>query len=218
MTIRLSPLLSELIAELERIPGLGPRSAQRAAFHMLREGQVPNLRRVLEDVSSRLHRCPLCNTFTEKDVCDVCADETRSPVHLCIVESVGDQMALDASLAWGGQYYVLDGRINPIEGRGPEAIGLRGLFERLHKAEVEGRPFEEVVVATSYTPEGDATAYYLIEALGRRWPKLHVTRLARGLPSGIEIEYTDLNTLANAVIGRRGVARSEDAPEDGSKG
>ena len=124
MTIRLSPLLGELIAELERIPGLGPRSAQRAAMHLLREGRVPALRALLDKVDANLHRCPLCNTFTEKEICDVCADETRSPVHLCVVESVGDQMALDASLSWGGQYYVLDGRLNPIEGRGPEAIGM----------------------------------------------------------------------------------------------
>lgn len=214
MTIRLSPLLGELIAELERIPGLGPRSAQRAAMHLLREGRVPALRALLDKVDANLHRCPLCNTFTEKEICDVCADETRSPVHLCVVESVGDQMALDASLSWGGQYYVLDGRLNPIEGRGPGAIGMGGLFERLRKAEADGKAFQEVVVATSYTPEGDATAYYLIEALGRRWPSLHVTRLARGLPSGLEIEYTDLNTLANAVYGRRRVLRNDKTPDE----
>lgn len=214
MTIRLSPLLKRLIDELERIPGLGPRSAQRAAFHLLREGAVPTLAQVLADVGAKLHRCPLCNAFTENDVCDVCADPRRSPVHLCVVESVGDQIALDASLSWGGQYYVLDGRLNPIEGRGPEEIGLGGLFRRIESAQEDGHPFEEVVVATSYTPEGDATAYYLIEALGRRWPNLRVTRLARGLPSGIEIEYTDLHTLANAMYGRRRVSSSSGDGQD----
>ena len=111
-------------------------------------------------------------------------------------------MALDASLAWPGYYFVLSGRLSPVNGIGPADIGMPLLLKRVG-AGVEEGVLREVVVAMSYTPEGDATAYYLIDALKQRWPQLRVTRLARGLPAGIEIEYTDLSTIANAVYARR---------------
>ena len=202
MTVRLSPALSRLIEELRAIPGLGPRSAQRAAFALMAQGRLGRLAQALECVEATVHRCPLCNTYTELPVCEVCADEKRSRAHLCVVEGVGDLMALDASLSWGGVYYVLDGRMSPADGRGPSEIGLERLLERVDESFEKGEPLAEVVVATSYTPEGDATAYYLIQALKKRRPELRVTRLPRGLPSGIEIEYTDLNTIANAVRSR----------------
>jgi recombination protein RecR len=203
MAIRLSPAVQDLIDALRAMPGFGPRSAQRAAFFLLQHPEATEkLSGALAAAKSGLHRCPLCHTFTEDELCPVCADETRDKGLLCIVESVADQIALDASLSWPGRYFVLGGRLNPIDGVGPEDIGLPELLKRIGDAQEKGE-LREVVVATSYTPEGDATAYYIIDAVKKRWPGLRITRLARGLPSGIEIEYTDLSTIANAVYGRR---------------
>ena len=206
MSIRLAPAVEELIRTLSALPGLGPRSAQRAAFFLLqnRKGALDELASALNAARRGVGRCRLCNTFTEGDICSVCADEDRDPGLICVVESVADQMALDASLAWPGLYFVLNGRLSPVEGIGPADIGMPQLLKRIG-ASVEEGVLREAVVATSYTPEGDATAYYLIDALKKRWPQLRVTRLARGLPSGIEIEYTDLSTIANAVYSRRDV-------------
>ncbi|MDY4162250.1 MAG: recombination mediator RecR [Sutterella sp.] len=206
MSIRLAPAVEELIRTLSALPGLGPRSAQRAAFFLLqnRKGALDELASALTAARRGVGRCRLCNTFTEGDICSVCADEDRDPGLICVVESVADQMALDASLAWPGLYFVLNGRLSPVEGVGPADIGMPQLLKRIG-AGVEEGVLREAVVATSYTPEGDATAYYLIDALKKRWPQLRVTRLARGLPSGIEIEYTDLSTIANAVYSRRDV-------------
>ncbi|MBP3438596.1 MAG: recombination protein RecR [Sutterella sp.] len=206
MSIRLAPAVEELIRTLSALPGLGPRSAQRAAFFLLqnRKGALDELASALNTARRGVGRCRLCNTFTEGDICSVCADEDRDPGLICVVESVADQMALDASLAWPGLYFVLNGRLSPVEGIGPADIGMPQLLKRIG-AGVEEGVLREAVVATSYTPEGDATAYYLIDALKKRWPQLRVTRLARGLPSGIEIEYTDLSTIANAVYSRRDV-------------
>ncbi len=205
MSLRPAPSVAHLISELEKLPGLGPLSAQRAAYWLLKGGgdRMMPLARALSEASERVGHCPLCNTFTEGGLCELCADESRDRSVLCVVESVADQQALENSLAWPGLYFVLSGRLNPIEGNGPKEIGLVQLIERI---EQEAETLKEVVVATSYTPEGDATAYYLIDVLQKRCPALRVTRLARGLPTGIEIKYTDLNTIANAVFARRDAA------------
>ena len=173
MSIRLSPAVESLVKALGKLPGYGPRSAQRAAFHLLqnRDESLDELAAAVERVRRGVGRCRLCNTFTEGDICPVCLDEERDPGLLCVVESTADQMALDASLAWPGYYFVLSGRLSPVNGIGPADIGM--------------------------------PLYYLIDALKKRWPQLRVTRLARGLPAGIEIEYTDLSTIANAVYARR---------------
>ncbi len=204
MSIRLSPAVERLTGALQALPGFGPRSAQRAAFFLLqhRSDVLKDLLEALSAAKKDVTRCRLCNTFTEGDLCAVCADEKRDGGLLCVVESPADQMALDASLAWPGLYFVLSGRLSPVEGVGPAEIGMPQLLKRI-AAGVEEGVLREVVVATSYTPEGDATAYYLIDSVKKRWPSLRITRLARGLPAGIEIEYTDLNTIANAVYSRK---------------
>lgn len=204
MTVRLSASLEHLIEALAELPGLGPKSAQRAAFHLLDKdaARLARLSEAVTEAKTKLKRCRSCRTYCEGDVCPVCADERRDRGLLCVVESVPDQMALDASLAWPGLYFILSGRLSPMEDRGPEEVGLTDLIARVEEGLREDN-LREVVVATSYTPEGDATAYYVIEALKKRAPVLRVTRLARGLPSGIEIEYTDLSTLAGAVYDRR---------------
>lgn len=180
MSIRLSPAVESLVKALGKLPGYGPRSAQRAAFHLLqnRDESLDELAAAVERVRRGVGRCRLCNTFTEGDICPVCLDEERDPGLLCVVESTADQMALDASLAWPGYYFVLSGRLSPVNGIGPADIGMPLLLKRVG-AGVEEGVLREVVVAMSYTPEGDATAYYLIDALKKRWPQLRVTRLAK---------------------------------------
>ncbi len=206
MTAQLSPSLGALVDALQALPGLGPRSAQRAAFFLLQGDKhaLKALEKALADVDANVRRCRACHAFCEGELCPICSDPNRDKGLLCVVESAADEMALDASLAWPGLYFVLSGRLSPIDGIGPEEIGMTDLLERIAHG-VEEKTLREVVVATSYTPEGDATAYYLIGAVKKRWPDLRITRLARGLPTGLEIEYTDLSTLAGAVYSRRGV-------------
>ncbi|WP_295476770.1 recombination mediator RecR [Sutterella sp.] len=204
MALTPSPALEALIRALEALPGYGPRSAQRAAFFLLEPANRPKLEALGRALgaASRVRRCRLCRTWCETELCATCADESRDRSLLCVVESVQDQMALDASLSWPGLYFVLSGRLSPLDDAGPEEIGLTALMGRIETGIAEDG-LREVVVATSYTPEGDATAYYLMGAVKKRWPGLRITRLARGLPSGLEIEYTDLATIAAAVEDRR---------------
>lgn len=204
MSMRLSPAVSELIESLKQLPGLGPLSAQRAAFALLKDPALMQQFAGALERAEKLHRCPHCNTFTEEAVCPVCADPQRDRSVLCVVESVSDQMALDASLSWNGQYFVLAAKLSPIDGVGPREAGFDRLLDRIEYG-LKHDDLREVVVATSYTVEGDATAYYLIQALAERFAQLRVTRLPRGLPSGVEIKYTDLNTIANAVFTRKDV-------------
>ncbi|WP_295488445.1 recombination mediator RecR [uncultured Sutterella sp.] len=204
MAIETSPAISALIKALEELPGYGPRSAQRAAFFLLapeRREKLEALKKALEGTAA-IRRCRLCRTWCEAELCSVCADEKRDRSLICVVESVQDQMALDASLSWPGLYFVLSGRLSPLDNAGPAEIGLPQLLERIELGLREDG-LREVVVATSYTPEGDATAYYLMGAVKKRWPDLRITRLSRGLPSGLEIEYTDLASIAGAVEDRR---------------
>ncbi len=201
MSIQVAPQITALVETLSKLPGIGPRSAQRIVFHLLNndEDLLNELIAELSEAKAGLRRCSCCNTLTDRELCEVCSDTTRDASLLCVVESVADQMAIDASLSWPGRYFVLNGRLNPLEGQGPFEIGFDTLLERIAE---RLESLREVVVATSYTPEGDATAYFLVDNLKKRWPELKVTRLARGLPSGVEIEYTDLNSIANAVYSR----------------
>lgn len=208
MTIQIAPALAALIHELEQLPGLGPLSAQRVAYWLLKdsESRITPLEAALADARQNIGRCPHCNSFTIKgQLCAICQDEQRDHSIMCVVESAADQQALESSFSWGGLYFVLTGHLNPIEGQGATEIGLPMLLERVEKGLKEDQ-LREVVIATSYTPEGDATAYYIIDLLQKRFPELRVTRLARGLPTGIEIKYTDLNTIANAVYARKEVS------------
>lgn len=205
MAVESSPAIAELVSALEALPGYGPRSAQRAAFYLLHpkhREELGVLRRALENAETKVRRCRRCRTWCEGELCEVCRDESRDRSLLCVVESVQDQIALDRSLNWPGLYFVLGGRISPMDDTGPAEIGFPELLDRIGEG-LGAEGLREVVVATSYTPEGDATAYYLMGALKKRWPDLRVTRLARGLPSGLEIEYTDLATIAAAIEDRR---------------
>ena len=148
--------------------------------------------------AAEIRHCARCNTLTELDICETCASPRRDAGLLCVVESPADQLVIEQSLAYQGMYFVLLGRISPLDGIGPREIQLERLLARATDGLVR-----ELIVATSFTPEGDATAHYIGELLRARDPQLKITRLARGVPAGAELEYTDVNTIAQAMLDRR---------------
>lgn len=190
--------LEALIEALRRLPGVGVKSAARMAFHMLqhdREG-AQRLSRALGEAVQAVRHCSLCHTFTEAEVCSTCTDPRRDRSKLCVVETPADQSAVERTAAFNGLYFVLMGRLSPLDGIGPRDIGLEKLFARATGGEVR-----EVILATNFTAEGEATAHVIGEALKARG--LQVTRLARGVPAGSELEYVDLGTIAHALVDRR---------------
>ena len=190
--------LDTLIQSLRRLPGVGVRSAQRMAFHLPqhdREG-AQLLARSLQDAVANVRHCGLCHTFTEGEVCTTCLDERRDVTKLCVVETPADQAALERTAAFKGRYFVLMGRLSPLDGIGPRDIGVAKLIERASDGVVQ-----EVILATNFTAEGEATAHVIGQALKSRG--LTVTRLARGVPAGSELEYVDLGTIAHALVDRR---------------
>jgi recombination protein RecR len=198
--MKLGRTLDGLIEALKRLPGIGPRSAQRIAFHLLQHERdlAVVLGQALLAAAERVGRCARCNTLTELEICETCADPRRDPGLLCVVESPADQMVIEQSLAYSGMYFVLLGRLSPLDGIGPREIDLAQLATRANDGVVR-----ELVVATSFTPEGDATAHFISELVLARNAQLRVTRLARGVPAGAELEYTDVNTIAQAMLDRR---------------
>lgn len=192
------PILAALVEALRRQPGIGLKSAQRIAFHLLqhdREG-MQRLARSLEAAATQVQHCERCHTFSEAPRCDICGDAGRDARQLCVVETPADQAALERTGSYRGLYFVLLGRLSPLDGIGTREIGARELLERAADGVTE-----EVIVATNFTAEGEATAHVLAEALKARG--LKVTRLARGVPIGSELEYVDLGTIAHALVDRR---------------
>ena len=190
--------LQALVQAFKRLPGVGERSASRMAYHLLqhdREGAALMAQALQQAVASVTH-CQRCHTLTEWQVCATCLDAQRDPTRLCVVETPSDQQAVERTLAYQGLYFVLMGKLNPIEGLGPKDIGLEKLIERAHDGVVQ-----EVILATNFTAEGEATAHALNLALKKRG--LQVTRLARGVPIGSELEYVDLGTIAHALADRK---------------
>ena len=190
--------LDALIQALRRLPGVGVKSAARMAFHLLqhdREG-AQLLARSLQEAAQSVRHCARCHTFTESDICTVCADPARDASKLCVVETPADQLALERTGAYTGLYYVLMGRLSPLDGIGPRDIGIRQLLERATDGTVR-----EVILATNFTAEGEATAHVIGEVLTGRG--VTCTRLARGVPIGSELEYVDLGTIAHALVDRR---------------
>lgn len=190
--------LDALVEALRRLPGVGQKSAQRMAFHLLqhdREGAA-RLAQALQQAVARMHHCSRCHTFTEAEVCDTCSDAERDARLLCVVETPADQAALERTGSYRGLYYVLMGRLSPLDGVGVGALQADELIRRATDGLVQ-----EVILATSFTAEGEATAHALGEALRARG--LKVTRLARGVPAGSELEYVDLSTIAHALVDRR---------------
>jgi recombination protein RecR len=190
--------LSALIDALRRLPGVGVKSAQRMAFHLLqhdREGAL-KLANALTGAVTHVHHCERCHTFSESALCDVCSDAQRDASKLAVVETPADQSALERTGSYRGYYFVLMGRLSPLDGVGVRDIGVAELLERAADPAVD-----EVILALGFSAEGEATAHALAQALRARGKS--VTRLARGVPVGSELEYVDLSTIAHALSDRR---------------
>ena len=190
--------LDELIEALRCLPGVGPKSAQRMAYHLLQRDQrgAQRLALALDHALKVIRHCSRCNSFTEDEICERCLSHKRDPALLCVVEMPADLNMLEQTHAYHGMYYVLMGRISPLDGIGPKELRLDKLIARAGDGAVQ-----EVILATNFTNEGEATAHFLGEMLRARG--LKVSRIARGLPVGGEIEHTDAGTIAQALVERR---------------
>ena len=190
--------LEDLIEALRALPGIGPKSAQRMAYHLLqrdRPGALKLAERLAAAVT-RVRHCEKCNNFSEEPMCALCASPRRDASLLCVVESPADLVMIEQTQSYRGLYFVLMGRLSPLDGVGPREIHLDRLLKRCAGAEVQ-----EVIVATNFTVEGEATAHYVSEMLRSHVPR--VTRIARGLPVGGELEHVDAGTITQAMIERR---------------
>ena len=203
MAEQVQDALQRLVQGLRVLPGVGPKSAQRMAFHLLQHDRngAALLGQSLLDAVNHIHHCSLCNTFSEMDICTTCADDRRDPSILCVVETPADQLMVEQTLTYKGLYFVLMGRLSPLDGLGPNEIHLDRLIERVEKSK---EPVNEVVLATNFTSEGEATAHYIGEMMKSRGIK--VSRIARGVPVGGELEYVDASTLARAMMDRKSVS------------
>ncbi|GAB4352563.1 MAG: recombination mediator RecR [Methylohalobius sp. ZOD2] len=190
--------LQRLMQALRCLPGVGPKSAQRMAFHLLQHDHEGARRLVerLDEALKKIRRCRSCRTLTELETCRICADPGRDRSQLCVVETPADVFAIDRATVYKGLYFVLHGRLSPLDGIGPEELGLDLLEKRLAEGEVK-----ELILATNSTVEGEASAYYIAD-LARRF-EISVSRIAYGVPVGGELEYLDANTLVHAFQGRR---------------
>jgi recombination protein RecR len=193
-------VIADLIDELGRLPGIGPKSAQRLAFHILQAepADVRRLAEVLVSVKERARFCTVCGHVTEEEECRICRDPRRDPQSLCVVEESRDVIAIERTAEYRGRYHVLGGAISPIDGVGPDDLRIRELMQRLADGQIT-----EVIIATDPNLEGEATATYLARMLAPLG--LEVTRLASGLPVGGDLEYADEVTLGRAFAGRRRV-------------
>ena len=195
-----SPAIEGLKQALRRLPGVGPKSAQRMAFHLLardRDG-ARQIAEALRLALERVGHCQRCNDFSEDEICPLCASPRRDHALLCVVESPADLSSIEQSGAYHGNYFVLMGRLSPLDGIGPDEIGIHRLEALLDEGRVK-----EIILATNLTVEGEATAHYISELAHAR--NIRATRIAYGVPVGGELEYTDRGTLARALTGRRDV-------------
>jgi recombination protein RecR len=194
------PLLEQLIEALRCLPGVGPKSAQRMALHLLerdREGGV-QLSATLASAMERIGRCERCRNLTEQTLCRICSNDRRDASLLCVVESPSDVLAIEQATGYQGHYFVLMGRLSPLDGIGPAELGLDELAQRL-----ENEPPAEIIIATNPTVEGEATAYYLQRMAQKQG--ITVSRIAHGVPLGGELEFTDQSTIAHAFASRQAV-------------
>jgi recombination protein RecR len=190
--------LARLISQLEKLPGVGPRSAQRLAYHILRQSpdEVELLAASIREAKAKIRLCAVCQAFSENEICEICADPRRSDTVICVVAEPKDTTAVERLHEFKGRYHVLHGLLSPLDGIGPESLKLRELTSRL-----EGGRVEEIIVATNPTVEGDATALYLAQLLRRLSVK--VTRRAHGMPIGGDLDFADQATLLSAFEYRR---------------
>lgn len=194
----MSKLLNELMEAMRCLPGVGPKSAQRMAFHLLerdREGGK-RLAKAIDEALQKIGHCKKCRTFSETEICSTCANPARDSRLLCIVESPADMLALDQATGYRGLYFVLMGHLSPLDGIGPDELGLNLLGQRF-----ADEPIEELIIATNPTVEGEATAHFISNMAHKHG--ISVSRIAHGVPLGGELEYVDSGTLSRAFEGRR---------------
>jgi len=192
-------LIEQVIEAFRCLPGVGPKSAQRMLLHLLERDREGGrlLSRILSEAIEKVGHCQSCRNLTEALVCQICSDEKRVSTIICIVEAPSDVIAIEQSLSYRGQYFVLMGTLSPIDGRGPDEIGIEHLIRRC------GSGIEEIILAVSSTVEGQATAHYISEAL--KPLDVTISRLAQGIPLGGELEYVDGGTLSHAFEGRKSI-------------
>lgn len=192
-----SPLITQLITHLRCLPGVGPKSAQRMAFHLLERNRDSGLllAKALEKTLNEVGHCQKCRTFSETECCTLCTNPSRNAKILCVVETPADIIAIEQTGSFRGYYFVLMGHLSPIDGIGPKELGIDKLIQRLDQAEIQ-----EVILATNSTVEGEATAHYIAEKL--KCDTVKCTRIAHGVPMGGELEYLDGGTLARAMAAR----------------
>ena len=212
---RFADPMSRLIDELRKLPGVGTKSAQRLAFHVLRgtDDDARALAEAILHLRARLHLCSICNNITDVDPCSYCTSTSRDQHTVCVIEEPTNIATIEKTRSYNGVYHVLHGTLSPIGGVGPEQLRIRSLLARLVPAEPAGadesqetfvdRSVREVILATSPTTEGEATAAYLAHEIRRINPALHITRIATGVPAGSDIEYADEVTMTRALEGRR---------------
>lgn len=203
MTAPLIEPVARLIEAFARLPGIGPKTAQRLTYHLLRapDGEARQLAAALVAVREEVVLCEACFNFSDAPRCPICRDSRRDPQRLCVVEEPLDVLAIERTGEWKGRYHVLHGALSPMDGIGPDRLRIGELLERARRAEREGEPLAEVILATNPSLEGDATAMYVAERLAGHVGS--VTRIARGLPVGGDLEYADEVTLIRALQGRR---------------
>jgi recombination protein RecR len=197
-----APPLQRLITELSKLPGVGGRTAQRLAFHILRSGdeEAMALADAIREVKERIGLCEVCFNLADGPRCRICSDERRDPELICVVEEPSDVISIERTHEFAGRYHVLGGALSPIDGVDPEDLRIAELYDRTQSGEIT-----EVVIATNPTTTGEATALHIAAGLRERLPELSVTRLASGLPVGADLEYADELTLGRALAGRRAV-------------
>jgi len=193
-----SPLLQQLITSLRCLPGVGPKTAQRMALHLLERDRdsARQLAAAMLDAVERVGECSRCRTLSEEPVCDICSDESRDPSIICVLESPVDLMVIEQTGGFHGVYFVLKGHLSPIDGVGPDDLGISQLIDRVEQGGVS-----ELILATNPTVEGEATAHYIASQLNHI--DISISRIAHGVPVGGELEYVDGGTLAHAMAGRR---------------
>lgn len=196
----LGPSIEQLIDALRCLPGVGPKSAQRMTFHLLERNRDggERLAAALSHALQHVHHCQRCRILSETDLCNRCSDEQRRQDQLCIVEMPSDVLAIEQATHYKGQYFVLSGHLSPLDGIGPDALGIPMLIELFDQNTIQ-----EVILATNPTVEGEATAHYISQLAHARG--IHVTRLAHGIPLGGELEYVDSGTLSHAFAGRESI-------------
>ena len=192
--------VERLVEALRVLPGVGPRSAQRMAYYLLQHDRAGAdlLAQALAAALTSVRHCAQCNNFTEDEVCSLCRSPRRDPALLCVVETPADLAMVEQTLSYSGMYFVLMGRLSPLDGVGARDIGLDRLLSRASDGEVQ-----EVILATNFTNEGEATAHYIAEMLKAR--NIMASRIARGVPLGGELEYVDVGTISQAILDRRGM-------------